>query len=306
MQTIQGLNIYSFVSVRLAATKKLFQSSRKPDVMPVDEECRGSPEIVSTFTYKLPGLYNFRDIGGHVASGQKVIRHGLIFRSANLDLIHPLDLQYLRQSLGICCIFDLRSHDDCRTVASTKYKGGMTVHHVPAMNWEKSQGPLQEHFSLLSQDVVTAFMVIYKHLSVQSAPAFAAIFTHMIENPGRPFIIHCDLGKDRTGIFIAVLLMVLGVPDADIVEDYHRTEGQIDGYIGPKSEKYRHSALLLQPIHALENHFLAPRKVMKSFLAFIRTVYGDVMGYMEYLGFGVADIERIRQSALLPLACASK
>lgn len=31
---------------------------------------------------------------------------------------------------------------------------------------------------------------------------------------------HCAVGRDRTGIAVAVLLSVLGVPDEDIVDDY--------------------------------------------------------------------------------------
>jgi hypothetical protein len=36
-------------------------------------------------------------------------------------------------------------------------------------------------------------------------------------------LFHCRLGKDRSGLFSAVLLKLLGVSDADVIEDYMAT-----------------------------------------------------------------------------------
>ena len=40
-----------------------------------------------------------------------------------------------------------------------------------------------------------------------------------------PLYVHCTSGKDRTGVFVAVLLRCLGVPDEVIIEEYLLSDG---------------------------------------------------------------------------------
>ncbi|QEE30102.1 tyrosine-protein phosphatase [Terriglobus albidus] len=38
-----------------------------------------------------------------------------------------------------------------------------------------------------------------------------------------PLLYHCSAGKDRTGVFSALLLLTLGVPEKTVLEDYALT-----------------------------------------------------------------------------------
>lgn len=42
-----------------------------------------------------------------------------------------------------------------------------------------------------------------------------------------PTLLHCTVGKDRTGLAVAVILSAVGVPDDRIVADYVRTEANV-------------------------------------------------------------------------------
>ena len=42
----------------------------------------------------------------------------------------------------------------------------------------------------------------------------------MTANSAGPVLVHCTAGKDRTGIAVAVLLLVGGIEPADVVADY--------------------------------------------------------------------------------------
>ena len=46
------------------------------------------------------------------------------------------------------------------------------------------------------------------------------MLTRLVSAPGRPTLVHCVAGRDRTGIVIACLLSVLGVPDDWVAKDY--------------------------------------------------------------------------------------
>ena len=57
--------------------------------------------------------------------------------------------------------------------------------------------------------------------SIKNQKASTAIAFHALADGSTyPVIIHCMVGKDRTGIVSALLLELLGVPRQQIVEDY--------------------------------------------------------------------------------------
>ncbi len=53
-------------------------------------------------------------------------------------------------------------------------------------------------------------------------------FLECLSSGKTPLIVHCAAGKDRTGIAVAVLLALLGVPRDLIIEDYLLTNHTTD------------------------------------------------------------------------------
>lgn len=49
---------------------------------------------------------------------------------------------------------------------------------------------------------------------------------HILEHPppSNAFIVHCTVGKDRTGVLCALLLSLCGVPDDVVVDEYSLTD----------------------------------------------------------------------------------
>jgi hypothetical protein len=63
----------------------------------------------------------------------------------------------------------------------------------------------------------------YRHMLQSGPQVFAGIFKYLISNPRSPFIIHCTAGKDRTGVFVMLLLGLCGVDDEVIAREYELT-----------------------------------------------------------------------------------
>jgi protein-tyrosine phosphatase len=60
---------------------------------------------------------------------------------------------------------------------------------------------------------------LYQQLAVDGSPEFASALRQIVEGH-LPIVYHCTAGKDRTGLFSAILLRILGVKPDIIKADY--------------------------------------------------------------------------------------
>lgn len=55
-------------------------------------------------------------------------------------------------------------------------------------------------------------------------PTIRRVLELFRDNVGGGFLIHCTLGKDRTGLIVGLLLSLAGVPQDTIAEDFSLSE----------------------------------------------------------------------------------
>jgi protein-tyrosine phosphatase len=158
-------------------------------------------------------LVNFRDLGGlPLASGDE-FPGGRLYRSGTFELLAPAQAAELVSSLGVVSVIDLRALSE-RERSQQLFSGRVEVLQIP---------------------FVTDIDPEWEHPIDQSPPAVAGRYLDMLERQGRralrpiiiaitpdrlPMVIHCSAGKDRTGIVMAILLALVGVPDEAIAADY--------------------------------------------------------------------------------------
>jgi protein-tyrosine phosphatase len=63
----------------------------------------------------------------------------------------------------------------------------------------------------------------YGRMVFDAAPQFAALFKRLCTG-SLPTLYHCAAGRDRTGVFTAILLLSLGVPFETVIADYDLSE----------------------------------------------------------------------------------
>ena len=68
------------------------------------------------------------------------------------------------------------------------------------------------------------FRRAYADILEDGAPAYREVLTHLRDKPREPCLVHCTLGKDRTGLIVALVLQLVGVEDVVIAEEYALTE----------------------------------------------------------------------------------
>ncbi|EGD76831.1 hypothetical protein PTSG_08178 [Salpingoeca rosetta] len=108
-----------------------------------------------------------------------------------------------------------------------------------------------------------------------------------------PVLVHCFHGKDRTGLVIALILRLLGVPAQKIADDYHLSE---EHGMSPAGRAHFEKVGGL----TVDKWCVAPRRVIIETLKHIDAEYHGIKAYCEQIGFGDAWQRRLKQTLLLP------
>lgn len=174
------------------------------------------------------GVYNFRDIAAH--SSHLALRTGFIFRSAQPYSVTATGIEKIR-ALGITTIFDLRADAEVEETAKlTPLREIEGLSRVSAPVFASSEmnvaGKLMAYFSNDTQ----ALMNSYARMLAEGSDCFRRIFCHVRDNARNPCIIHCAVGKDRTGIAIALILSLAGIPEHQIAEEYAFSNTGLEPY----------------------------------------------------------------------------
>jgi hypothetical protein len=171
---------------------------------------------------ELAGPVNFRDLGGYPTVDGRTTRWGRVFRS---DSLHRLDLADGPRlaELGIATAIDFRANDELERIGLGPL-GALDVRHVHLATIDRALHGRQ----MPDVSQIRTAAEIYFTMLETGAPSYAEALRELAEPGALPAVFFCMAGKDRTGVFAALLLGVLGVGDADIVADYALTAEVIE------------------------------------------------------------------------------
>jgi len=173
---------------------------------------------------KLAGAPNFRDLGGYAAENGRVVRGGLVFRSGHFGELTAADHAALAP-LGIRYVFDLRTAEE-RDIAPTKWQGpAPQLVQLPAPFGPNDIAALMRRLADPAFDSAQVREFLREGMAALpfcAAPGIAA-WLRALAAGEVPCVIHCTAGKDRTGLFCAVLLTLLGVDRETVLHDFLRT-----------------------------------------------------------------------------------
>ena len=237
-------------------------------------------------TIDLAGCLNFRDLGGYPAADGRAVRWRQVFRSDALHHLTRQDVARLRNEIGLGDVIDLRSSAELRSEG----RGPLAVeairfHHHPLYDGETPRTAPSAELKLTDR---------YFLLAEYAKQPIASVIA-ILAATDTPAVYHCAAGKDRTGVVSAILLGVLGVPEAVIVADYAATQENLDAIIDRlMSTKGYHSMLSALPPDTLH----AEPETMLAFLARMRDAYGSMAAYAESAGVPRASIDRLRDRLL--------
>lgn len=152
-----------------------------------------------------PDCLNARDLGGMPTRDGRQLRAGALIRSDRLSRLTPAGVAAV-QAAGITRIVDLRTEEEA---AAEPY-------------------PLADHASYLNvawPDTVPWLVdatsaELYVARLDEHGDRIGAAVVELAEAPPGGVVVHCAIGKDRTGLVVALLLDLLGVEADQIADDY--------------------------------------------------------------------------------------
>lgn len=168
--------------------------------------------------WRLQGATNFRDLGGYAGTGGRALQWRRLFRSDHLAGLTDADRARLA-TLGPATAFDFRGNAER---AATPYDlPGLTQRSLaiePSVV-QRMQDLVAAGSTLTAALVADLMAELYRSLIRDQAHHFAALFDHLLQTE-TPVVFHCTAGKDRTGVAAALILLALGVPREQVLQDY--------------------------------------------------------------------------------------
>jgi protein-tyrosine phosphatase len=170
----------------------------------------------------LAGPLNFRDLGGYRTADGRQVKWRHVYRSDSLHHLTPEDGRRLA-NLGIVSALDFRDDDELGRIG-IGHLGELAIHHVHLPTEDKTRQSQQGAEWQLVKTAVQAYLYMLDY----GAPTYGTALKLLAEPGTLPAVYFCMAGKDRSGIFSAVLLGLLGVSDDDVVADYALTHRVLD------------------------------------------------------------------------------
>jgi protein-tyrosine phosphatase len=270
----------------------------------------GKVQEVSIRRLPLQGAINFRDLGGYATTDGLFVRWGRLYRSSELGHLTESDLGYLQQ-LKVRLICDFRTGEERKHLADRWPASPQadTASFPIGDGSGKNSASLQTLQRLLAQDpqpdrLRDEMTSLYREMAIDGAPEFSGAIRE-IANGHLPFVFHCTAGKDRTGIFSAILLRILGVPAGTVMSDYLLSNQYL---LTPESvsrmQASLHAAMPNTPplnpdaIHVLLG---VDKAYLSAALAAIDEKYGSFDNYRRTaLHLSDADVRLLRSQLLIP------
>ena len=230
---------------------------------------------------RVDGTSNLRDVGGYPTHAGGSVAWRTLFRS---DSLHRLDSHGVARlaALDLRTIVDLRADIEVQQKPSAAAGLPARIVRAPIVRDPTRLPPMT--------DLGAEYRYMIGECGDSIGPAVRALCAPF----ALPALVHCAAGQDRTGIVIALVLAVLGVPDELIGVDYSLSSV----YLDPDSTAVigRLTATGLRA-NVTAELLSSPAGLILNVLAWARAAGGgSVSGYLTAHGVGAPDLAALRSA----------
>jgi protein-tyrosine phosphatase len=254
----------------------------------------GHEELVAERLLPLEGAQNFRDLGGYPARDGRRVRWGRVFRSDSLSSLSDADLGRLeRIGLRLVCDFrgDAEVEDEPNRLAGHArfdyWRRPLGDRSVQPAEWRRRFE--SGEFGEIDASWLTRS---YRGMIDDCAVELGAVFRRLAHEDALPAVLHCTAGKDRTGVTVALLLLLLGVPREWVIEDYALTGLYTAGRIRAAERFFSGRGIEPDRVRALLG---SEPSTLAAALDHLEDAHGGAARWAgERAGLGEADLDALR------------
>jgi len=233
------------------------------------------------------GCLNVRDLGGHPTEDGGVTAYGAVVRADSVRQLSPRGWEAL-VSYGVGRIVDLRFRDELE--ADPPAEIPVEVVNVPVLpdpaspDWPEIDVLRDE-----APDEATATAAVYGEFLRRYAAGFAAAVSAVATAPPGAVVVHCMVGKDRTGLVAALLLRLAGVAAERVAADYALSEVNLASVSLPWVERARDE----DDRRRRQRMIVTPARAMELVLADLAAAGGEE-AYLRAAGVPPAHLDAVR------------
>lgn len=234
--------------------------------------------------------FNVRDLGGLPTAEGRQLRRGRLFRADAPVLLSQADLDVLR-GMAVRNAVDLRTPAEAEEAPTAWEVVGVHRYSCPLVD---VLPPPTDWHRYASVGYTTQ---AYRDMLEQSRPSQALLWSCLAEATADVTVLHCASGRDRTGVVVALLLSLLGVPRDLVVDDYARSSSGMQRMLAWLEE---HRPDIAPQTSGRRRAFAyTPAETMQRFLDALDEQHGGPAGYIASLGLGDA-VQTVKDRLLEP------
>jgi protein tyrosine/serine phosphatase len=249
----------------------------------------------------LEGIENVRDYGDYATAAGRRIARGRLLRSGHHARATDADLERLGD---LAVVVDLR-HPTERVAQPSRRHARFAGQVIESDHHGDEAEPPHLRFlreNELTVDSALNYMVsAYRRIPFEArhVELFSRYFEALAQAQG-PVLIHCAIGKDRTGILAALTHHVAGVSDPDAIEDYLLTNTTlaVEGRALKVGRQIAEAFGQTPSDEALQVFLSADERFLQAAFEEMRARYGSLDGYLEQ-ALGVDSRRREQLEAAL-------
>jgi protein tyrosine/serine phosphatase len=234
------------------------------------------------------GCRNVRDLGGLPTEDGGVTRFGAVVRADNLRRLTPAGWRALLD-YGVRSAVDLRRPDELAFDPPEPCPIGVV--NVSLIGREPAVVEAQNAIISAAADPDEGIRAVYLDMLETFSGNFAGVVAAVARAPSGGVVIHCLVGRDRTGLVAALLLRVAGVGRAAVAGDWslsgRNLAAELEEWVSaPPDQAEREKRL--RWVHG------SSPAAMESVLDELEGRYGSAREYLRAAGADEADLELVR------------